>query len=186
MQWSWYAVHSQSQKEALADLNLRRQHFRTFFPHTSDWTASTKSKRLSELAKTAYLSRYLFVAMTGAAHENFCTINDTIGVSTVVYVGGEPFPIPPEVMQGIFSLCKPCGEVYRNKPPKSKFEGMAGDLIRLGEKSPLFGFLAQVTRVLDDKVLARLQQKLFGEIGREIEVPISEIDEILRKEAVNE
>ena len=52
---AWYAVHTRAQKEAYADLHLRRQGFTTFFPFVSEWVGlGTKRARLK---KRAWLAR---------------------------------------------------------------------------------------------------------------------------------
>lgn len=174
----WYAVYCHAAKEPLADLNLRRGGYETWFPHEREWQPSEKSKTLSELCKRAYFPRYLFVrAMRGM----LSAVNGVIGVSTVVYApGGEPFPIDAEVMQRLQTELGPSGKVYRDLPPREQFAGVVGQMFRFGEASPFFNFVAQVTCVLDnERVRAKFLEKLFGAPDHEITVSVAQVGELL-------
>jgi transcription antitermination factor NusG len=180
MEWPmiWIAIHTHSQKEALANMHIMRLGIETFFPHYRDRQWARKSKTLSELAYRAYLPRYTFartdVGMVSA-------INTLPGVSTVLYrPGGDPCPIEDEVMLELAKATDSRGWVHRHLEKPVGFEGKAGDIVKLGEKSPLFGFMAEIKKVVDNKkIIARLQANLFGMSGREIEVPIAEIGELI-------
>lgn len=181
----WWAVYCIANKEPLADLNLRRRGFKTYFPHeriAPRWQGIPKSKTLSELvSRRPHLPRYLFVeTLPGRLAE----VNDTMGVSTVVYApGGSPFPIEFEVIQALRKRLEPRANGPLRKP---RFAGVEGQDFRFGESSPLFGFYAAIVRLLDnDKIIARLRSTLFGAAGREVEVPVSDVGELLPIESNN-
>lgn len=173
----WWAVHTQSQKESVAERDLRRLGFTTFYPHISEWVGLNGNK--SRLVKRAYLSRYLFVQ---TVRDLLYRVNDAIGVSCVVYsTGQEPFPIPLQVMRELQDRADHLGEVHCKGIPRAEFAGRVGDTFKFGEKSPLFGFVASVKKVLDDdKIIAILDKSFFGVSGREIEVPTSDVGELVK------
>ena len=102
---AWYAVHTRAQKEAYADLHLRRQGFTTFFPFVSEWVGlGTKRARLK---KRAWLARYLFVA---AAPHLFFRVNETPGVASLVHAPGQmPLPVPAKIMAALQERADPPG-----------------------------------------------------------------------------
>jgi transcription antitermination factor NusG len=174
----WLAVHTKPSKEALANFYIERLGIETFFPHyEAQW--SPESKRLSVLARRAFLPRYTFAYASTA---RVAEINELPWVSVVLHrAGGQPCSIPEVVISELFKYAsEKTGVVYRN-PPSERSDGpLEGDQIRLGEKSPLFGFRAVVTKVIDNRrILAKLDSSLFGVAGREIEVPLTEIGEIV-------
>lgn len=173
----WFAVHTHENSEAFADLNLRRKSYETYFPWTHQWVPSAKSKILSDITRVACLTRYMFVK---TIPENLADVKDTLGVSRVINPPGRyPVPIPLEVMDELMDRLGRTGKVYSHPAPKPGFEGVVGQQFRLGERSAFFGFIAEISKVIDnERILAKLQSALFGEVGREIEVSTADVLEL--------
>lgn len=168
---AWFAVFLQSQKEQLASRSLKERGFEVFWPHTSHWVG-TGHKAKSRLVRRSWLSRYLFVR---TEREKLWAVNDAMGVSTVVYApGGEPFPIPEKVMDGLLSKADHLGEVYTPKQNRQRSRFKVGQVIRLlDEKSPLFGLLVAIEKVLDNgSVHVTLQEHLAGTSKTILKAPV--------------
>ena len=82
-----------------------------------------------------------------------------MGVATIVHAtNNEPYPIADEAMQILLDKTDHLGEVYQGNVPKRGPQFQVGEIVRFtDEKNPLFGFLAEVKRVLDnDKIVANM------------------------------
>lgn len=172
----WWAVHAQSQKEELAMRDLKRRGYQVFWPHVSEW-GGAGHKAKSRLVKKSYLSRYLFVR---TVKESLWGINEALGVSTVVFSpGGEPFPVPDRFMEReLLSHADHLGEMHVRPKDSPKSWLNVGDVVRLGESSPLFNFWLEVTKVLDsERAIAIFNGPLFGSPNREIEIHASDVAE---------
>ena len=90
---TWFAVHTKPQKEGMVHNLLGWQGFETLYLH---YPATVKHARRTRRVMRAYFPRYVFVAV-GEGQE-VATVNKTIGVSTVVYLGDEPLEIPGPVI----------------------------------------------------------------------------------------
>ena len=174
---NWFAVHTRSQKESVAERELQRLGFNTFYPHVSEWVA-LKTHR-SRLVKRAYFSRYLFVQ---SVRDMLYRVNDACGVSCIVYAAGqEPFPIPQEVMQVLFDKADHLGEVYEASPSRARFEGLVGDTVRFAEHNPLWGLAAEILKVVDnDKIIVKLEQ-MFG-AEREIQIAPTDVGKLVKRQ----
>jgi len=189
----WWAIMAQSQKEALADYWLRDRGLVTYFPHEKvkpSWKAKRcydadgnyigASKTLSELrTRRAFIPSYLFVE---ARVDQLASINDSIGVSSVVYApGGEPFPIPREVMALLMERLGMNGQIHAHLPPKQKFEGKPGDQVRGKEGWKHWNFLGTITSICGDRVKVNLL--MLGAV-REWDVPAESLDLVERFDEV--
>ena len=172
---NWYVVYTRANCESKASDNLRKQDFAQYFPHHCEWRG--KGKATSHLKRIPVFMRYLFVETERTrVHE----VNETRGVERVLCVDGEPCEIPGEVIAELRTRLGPGGKVYGHMPPKEKFAGVPDQFFYLNEADPLFGFLASITRVIDnERIIAKLHSALFGAAGREIEVPTSHVGELL-------
>lgn len=165
----WYAVMCKARKEWLAEKNLKYQGYDTFFPHFREWTTPLRTK--PRLIIRPYLTRYIFAALTDRAKHSIYQINNTIGVSSVVYCGMDALAIPQEIINDIKDLADDKGQLTRDQEPI--FPGLPGDRIKFCEASPLFGFVAEIMRVdKDGKIMVRLDKLL----GAERIVPIKSAD----------
>lgn len=168
----WFAVMTQARAEPLADMKLRRLGCRTFFPHYPV-KPPQHTKRVLELFKRAYLTRYLFVQTSS---ERIADINAIDEVSTVVTAAGQPFPIPWDAMIELMAIASPDGEVYRNPPPAQEtFEGLPGDLVRIGS-GPLWGLVREIKRVSGNRIW--LLHTMFG-VPREVEMGAEDVMEVI-------
>jgi transcription antitermination factor NusG len=100
----WFAIHTMSQQERLADRNLRRLGFWTFFPfdrvRKRRWNPGSR-RFIIEWEPRPYFSRYIFVALRFADETTNVIQSESIdGVSTVVKrpLSGIPLRIPNTVM----------------------------------------------------------------------------------------
>ena len=173
----WFACHTEAQKESLAARELRREGFEVFYPHTTEWVG-TGHKAKSRLVRRSWFSRYLF---TRCSAEQLGQVNDTPGVSTVVFApGGEPYPVPEKAMQLLWEMTDHLGEVFIGKTVRPKPKYRVGDLIRItDEKSPLFGLYVQAKLVLDNgTVHAMFMGEMVG--GGKIILPDSIEGEVVQ------
>jgi transcriptional antiterminator RfaH len=93
----WYVVHTQSQNEGRADLNLRRQGFVTYLPR---YLRTRRHARRVETVARPLFPRYLFVAMD-VARDRWRAVQSTFGVSGLVVVGNDPVALPDGLVDEI-------------------------------------------------------------------------------------
>jgi transcription antitermination factor NusG len=172
----WYAVHCGPREEDKAARHLQAKGYKVFYPHVADWVE--QSKRKARFVRLAYLSRYLFVCFTPErAHlESAYDVNETFGVSTIVYSGVDEhgdrmaLPIPNEVMEQIMGLTDPCGQIHVTKKQRGNMIRV-GDMVRFTDKNPLYGFLATVELVLKEgkELRVRLEKAIAGQTTMTVE-----------------
>ncbi len=89
---NWFAVYTNPQKEGLVAFLLGMQRFETLWLHYM----YRPHRRGGALVCRSYFPRYLFVGLEDG--QALGTVNDTAGVSTVIYQGDEPLEIPQPVI----------------------------------------------------------------------------------------
>lgn len=90
----WYACHTKPQKEGLVHTLLSWQGYETLYLH---YPTTIKHARRTKNVMRAYFPRYVFVAV--GEGQAVYDVNNTIGVSTVVYLGDKPLEIPDPVIE---------------------------------------------------------------------------------------
>jgi transcriptional antiterminator RfaH len=91
---TWYACYTKPQKESLVHMLLTLQGFETLYLHYPK--TINHARRVSHVIRS-YFPRYIFVAVVEG--QAVGDINNTIGVSTVVYQGDDPLEIPLSVIE---------------------------------------------------------------------------------------
>jgi len=102
---SWYVVMCEPRAEQKATNHLREQGYSVWYPHYMEYVA--RGRYRTRVIRQPYMQRYIFVGL-GAEHHsglghrspNLYPINESRGVSTVIYApGGLAFPLPAAVMR---------------------------------------------------------------------------------------
>lgn len=153
----WYVVHTQPNREARADVNLRRQGFATYLPR---YMRRRRHARRQEMVARPLFPRYLFVALD-PARDRWRSIHSTFGVNHLVLAGEEPLPVPDGVIDEIRARENCDGFVKLGLPA-----GVGpGSQVRL-----IDGIFADATgvleRIADDRRVAILLELL----GRQVRV----------------
>jgi len=175
----WYAVMCKARKEELAVKNLMFQGYDTFYPHYCRWTTPKKTK--PRLLKKPYLTRYIFCSLYKPGHSVY-QINNTIGVSRVVYCGPQALEIPDEIIKEIKARGDDKGEIYLDEPDKD-FPGRPGDWIKFVEAHPLFGFIAEIKRVDKGGRLMVEIEKILG-AARELAISRTDVGGIISQDSL--
>jgi transcriptional antiterminator RfaH len=132
---SWYAVHTQPHAEAKALDNLLRQGYRAYLPQGR---VEIRHARRRQLVSRPLFPRYLFAGLDRAT-TLWRPILSTFGVSDIVRTGGEPAPVPAEIVAEL-----------RDREARGEFDRPnAGRSLRVGE-------LVRVTAGAFEDVLGRL------------------------------
>lgn len=173
----WYAVMTRARMEDLAERNLRAQGYVTFYPHFLEWTTPTRARPRE--VKRPYLTRYIFSALNGKSWESIYGINNTIGVSRVVYLGPEALEIPLDIMTELMDRADQAGRIFVGKREEPPFPGVPGDKIKFSEASPLFGLISELEKVDRDGHIMVKIEKLLG-TDRIIRIPRSHVGEIIK------
>jgi transcriptional antiterminator RfaH len=96
---AWYAVHAKARQERLAAEHLTRQHYRVYLP----LLRSPKRRRgLWRDAIEPLFPGYLFIRLNLRLH-NTAPIRSTHGVTGLVRFGGEPRPVPEELVERLLT-----------------------------------------------------------------------------------
>jgi transcriptional antiterminator RfaH len=156
-QFCWYVVHTQAQKESLAEMHLRRQGFATYLPR---YLRTRRHARKTEAVARPLFPRYMFVGLDLAC-DRWRAVQSTFGVSNLVIAGEEPLAVPDEVVDEIRAREGGDGCVSLGLPA-----GVGpGSRVRL-----IDGIFADakgvIERVADDRRVAIL----LGLLGREVRV----------------
>jgi transcriptional antiterminator RfaH len=141
----WYAVMSGPREEFVADENLRRQGYMTWIPHER----IRRRRKLPNVDRfridwvnEPHFPRYLFVALRKPT-ESIFQVNETDGVSTVVYCGDEPLPIPCKVMDELMERANGDGLMgVVDRTERLKFT--PGAKVRFVDESAFAGLMAVV------------------------------------------
>jgi transcription antitermination factor NusG len=156
----WYAVMTAPRAEELANRNLKRLGFWTFYPHQR---VRRRRKRanldqyLVEWVNMPYYSRYLFLGLRPG--EGLYRVNQADGVATVVYSGETPLEVPQPIMEQIIAMADDNGQVgTRDETGRRRF--VPGQYVRVLDKSPLEGLSAQIA--LDNGKEIRLWVSMLG------------------------
>jgi transcription elongation factor/antiterminator RfaH len=101
----WYLVQTQTGREAIAQINLRRQRYRTFLPIGVRTTRHARKLRTTE---AAYFPGYLFVSID-LATQAWRPINGTLGVIRLFASEASPTPVPTGVVEQLIDLADSSG-----------------------------------------------------------------------------
>jgi transcriptional antiterminator RfaH len=86
----WYAVHTKPRQESLAEENLQRQNFTTYFPKIKQ--ARRRRGKWSDVIEPLF-PRYLFIRLE-VGKTNVSSIRSTRGVTGLVRFGNKLVPVP--------------------------------------------------------------------------------------------
>lgn len=177
----WFAVHTRAQQELVADRNLRRKGYYTFFPFDRirrRRKIAGQDRHVIEWIDVPYFSRYIFVGLF-SPQQSTGPINseDVDGVSTVVRgLTGTPLRIPTPVIQELMTRGEPDAPGLMrvvDLVERKKFE--TGAMVQFRDNTPLAGLIAEVA--LDAGKEVRLFLDVLG-ARREISAAPSAIAEI--------
>ena len=101
----WYLVHAQTGREAVAQVNLRRQSYQTFLPSGLRTIRHARKLRTEE---SAYFPGYLFVSLD-LATQQWRPINGTFGVVRLLATNACPMPVPIGVVEQLIAVASPSG-----------------------------------------------------------------------------
>ncbi len=155
----WFVVQSKARQEAVAEVNLKRQGFETYWPRIVQQRHYRGKWRK---AIEPLFPRYLFVRLE-QGRDDFSPIRSTVGVKELVCFGGEPKILAPEIIEEIKRREPDARGIIAGSPPWK-----SGDDVRIadGAMSGLRGiFLAQGG---NDRVLI-----LLSLLGQEHRVSVS-------------
>lgn len=111
--------------------------------------------------------------MNGNPKHSFYQINNTIGVSTVVYSSSySALEIDPGIIGEIRGRADEHGEIHISKKPE-ECPLREGDMVKFKETSPLCGFIAEIKRV---DTGGRLMVQLDKMLGSARDVAVSALD----------
>jgi transcription antitermination factor NusG len=171
----WYAVMTAPRGEELANRNLRRAGYWTFYPHQR---VRRRRKRanleqyLVEWVNMPYYPRYLFLGLREG--EGMYGVNELDGVSTIVYSGDRPLEVPHPVMDELMAMGDSNGQVGAvDRVSRAMLK--AGQRVRFVDNSPLSGLIAEIA--LDNGTEIRLWVSMLGG-RRQIAVDPSVVAEI--------
>ena len=135
----WYLAQVKPNCHQIAERNLSRQDFRTFQPMQKE------TKRRQGKFKNSYrplFPGYLFVSLN-PVKGGWRTINSTYGITRLVSFGGDPAPVPQDLISGLMSRCDQDGKLL--PPPTLE----AGDKVQI-VGGPFAEFIATVDSIAPD------------------------------------
>lgn len=136
----WYSIQFKPNSYRMAERNLRRQGFITFLP-LLETTKRDKPKFTNDIKPL--FPGYMFVSMD-LKKDSWRKINNTVGVSRLLYEQGKPKAISGEIINGLMSRCDHLGLLVRTKTP------VIGETVEL-LKGAFTNFIATVETIESDK-----------------------------------
>jgi transcriptional antiterminator RfaH len=161
---SWFVVYTHPREEAIAQDNLARQGYGTYWPR---YARRIKHARKVQEVFASLFPRYLFVAFDPLV-DGWRTIRSTRGVVDLVRHGYEPTRVPPELIEAIRAREDDGGRIVLGR----QLELAKGQKFRLKGGAFDAHELIFDARKDSDRVVA-----LLTLLGREfrVEVPVAQI-----------
>ncbi len=132
----WFLLQFKPNSHRLVERNLMRQDFTTFLP-MQEVTRRKSTRFVNDLRPL--FPGYMFVAFDPKSAP-WRKINGTIGVSKLVSFGGQPKPVPLDLVSGLIQRCDAQGKLLHAK------QLAAGDQVTL-LTGPFANFIATVETI---------------------------------------
>jgi transcriptional antiterminator RfaH len=147
----WLVVNTQTHREAIAANNLRKQGYEVYAPVVRKQTRH--ARRVYEVAAPLFPG-YVFVQWRDC-NMRWRPILSTVGVRTIVCNGDEPSSLSETVIEAL-KIREKDGVIVRPASPRNvghivrlargPLEGIAGEIIALGEKDRLVVLMSLLNR----------------------------------------
>ncbi|WP_238381119.1 transcription termination/antitermination protein NusG [Alkalilacustris brevis] len=137
----WFLAQYKPNAHRIAERNLMRQGFPTFLPLQEE-TRRARGRFVTR--KQPLFPGYLFVALD-MQRAAWRAVSSTFGIARLVSLGGEPKPVPCDL---VAQLMLRCGENAEGTPPPP-LPG-PGDQVAL-TKGPFAGFVARIEAIAPDR-----------------------------------
>lgn len=143
----WYVVQTKPRQELVAQENLERQGYTTYYPQI---TLKRRRRGTWHTVTEPLFPRYLFVQLT-EGEDNFAPINSTLGVSNLLRFGDKPAQISSQAIKAIETteknLMPGAGETLPWKPGDKvqildgPFSGLSGIFQKQSDQQRVFVLL---------------------------------------------
>ena len=159
----WYVARTLPQRELHAAKQLLNQGFRSFVPR---YWKNRRHARKVETVSVPLFPRYIFVVVD-RTRDRWRSINGTLGVDRLLMNGGEPQPVPHEVVENLIAASDVEGNIRFDshlkegqtiKVTAGPFADLVGQLERLDDS----GRVRVLLEILGGKVLVALPQNLVA------------------------
>ena len=108
----WYVVHTQPNREAIAQRHLANQGFQPFLPQ---FVKTISHARKLHKSIAPLFPRYLFVRLD-LNRDRWHSVNGTIGVSTLIMTGERPSPVKRGVVETLIASTASNGDLRFMQP----------------------------------------------------------------------
>jgi transcriptional antiterminator RfaH len=136
----WFLAQCKPNSHHIAQRNLARQGFPVFLP-LQESTSRARGRFVTQMQPL--FPGYLFVELD-TGNGPWRAVNSTLGVTRLVSLGGQPTPVPRELVDEIQQRCGPTGKLL----PAQIFE--PGDQVILAA-GPFAEFAATVEGIAPDR-----------------------------------
>ena len=150
----WFILQFKPNSHRLAERNLNRQGFESFLP-LHEVTKYKYNRYVGDLRPL--FPGYMFVAFDPESGP-WRQIKCTIGVSKLVSFGGQPSPIPLDLISGLMARCNSSGKLLPLDQPNK------GDVVKL-LTGPFANYIAKVETIDPDQRIWVLME-LMGRVTR--------------------
>lgn len=175
MSLTWYAVHTRSQMEEKAFVELKRLGLEVFYPFTRVRRRRRKPGTLTMIVEwidRPFFSRYVFVGLDHEGQIGIVNAEDT--VSTIVTLGGVPICIPEIIIDRLMALTDERGLMGAiDLTARPRFTD--GATVEIKSDHPMAGIVGSVVEDAGKEVVILLQ--MLGAV-REIRVDPRHVKEV--------
>jgi transcription elongation factor/antiterminator RfaH len=91
----WFLVHTLARGETRAQVHLRAQGFKTYFPQV---LKTIRHARKFRTVQAPLFPRYIFIALD-LERDRWLSVGNTIGVSSLFSCAGRPVPVPAGIVE---------------------------------------------------------------------------------------
>lgn len=162
----WYAVLTQPNREAHAELHLRNQGYATYLPRR---LKTARHARYVRTKHVAFFPRYLFVLLD-CSRQQWRRVNSTFGVASLVMAGQEPLAVPRGVVEEFLSrsdaagLLQPRHHFARGQRVRM-MDGPLADQIGVLDRVDEIGAVRVLLEILGGPVPVRVSERSLWPIA---------------------
>ena len=154
----WFAVRVLPHRETTAEVNLRRQNFRSFAPKIR---RTVRHARTMRNVLAPLFPGYIFVVIDLTA-QRWRAVNSTIGVASLVMGAERPIPVPVGVVESLAAATEASGAIRLDR------ELQTGEQVRI-LSGPFAEALCRLVRLDDRGRVQVLLEIMGGKIPLELE-----------------
>lgn len=154
----WYVINTQTRAEERAAFHLESQGFEVFLPR---YRKQRRHARRTDIVLRPLFPSYLFVRLD-VTHQQWRSINGTIGVNALMASGLIPLPVPRGLVEGLIANSDGKSMIVVSPPTLKKGQRVTIDT----------GAFADYTAVFEEMIDEKRVLLLLDLLGQEVRLQV--------------